>query len=83
MKRRGMAEHRSGCYIAMHWKNAGLEFGWSKDEVRITISHNRTKEEIMQSIDRSFSEALQGAGNLPVKIVVEQKIGKGRLWAFP
>jgi hypothetical protein len=50
--------------------------------VRITISHNRTKEEIMQSVDRSFSDALQGAGSLPVKIVVEQKNWQGSTLSF-
>lgn len=36
----------------------------------------------MQSVDRSFSEALQGPGALPVKIVVEQKNWQGSTLSF-
>jgi len=41
--------------------------------VRISISHNRTKEEVVQSIDRSWDDLFKEAGALPVKLTVEQR----------
>ena len=41
--------------------------------MRITISHNRSKEEVIQSVDRSFNELFKGVGTLPVRLVVEQR----------
>jgi len=41
--------------------------------VRITISHNRSKEEVIQSVDRSFNELFKGVGTLPVRLAVEQR----------
>ena len=41
--------------------------------MRISISHNRTKEEVVQSIDRSWDDLFKEAGALPVKLTVEQR----------
>jgi hypothetical protein len=40
--------------------------------MRITISHNRSKVEIIESVDRSFNEMVQGVEGLPVRLVVQQ-----------
>lgn len=50
--------------------------------VRITITHNRSKEEVIQSIDRGFDQVFQEAGSLPVKVVVEQRSWQGSTMNF-
>ena len=47
--------------------------GGYRPTVRISISHNRTKEEVVQSIDRSWDDLFKEAGALPVKLTVEQR----------
>ena len=32
--------------------------------MRITVSHNRSKEEVVQSVDKSFNELFQGIGGI-------------------
>lgn len=49
--------------------------------MRVTVSHNRSKEEIIRSIDRSFEDLFQAAG-LPVKIVPQQKSWQGSTLTF-
>jgi hypothetical protein len=50
--------------------------------MRISISHNRTKEEVMKSIDRSWDDLFKEAGALPVKLVVEQRSWQGSTMTF-
>jgi hypothetical protein len=50
--------------------------------VRITIAHNRSKEDVIQSIDRGFNQLFQEAGALPVKLVVEQRSWQGSTMSF-
>lgn len=50
--------------------------------MRITISHNRSKAEIIESIDRSFNETVQGVEGLPVRLVVQQKSWQGPTLSF-
>jgi hypothetical protein len=50
--------------------------------VRITISHNRSKEEVVQSVDRLFNEMFQGLKTLPVRLVVEQRNWQGSTLNF-
>jgi hypothetical protein len=50
--------------------------------MRITISHNRTKAQIMESVDRSFNEMFQGIAGLPVRLVLEQKSWQGSILSF-
>jgi hypothetical protein len=50
--------------------------------MRVTISHNRTKQEIIASVDRSFDELFQGASGLPVKMVVGQRSWQGDVLTF-
>jgi hypothetical protein len=38
--------------------------------VRISVSHNRTKEEVVQTVDRTFNDLFKEAGALPVKLTV-------------
>lgn len=50
--------------------------------MRITISHNRPKAEIIEAIDRSFNEMFQGAAGLPVRLVVDQRSWQGSTLSF-
>lgn len=50
--------------------------------MRITIAHNRSKAEIIDSVDRSFNEVFQGVPGIPVKLVVEQKSWQGSVLSF-
>jgi len=49
--------------------------------MRVTVSHNRSKEEIIRSVDRSFDDLFQGIG-LPVKVVPQQKSWQGSTLTF-
>ena len=50
--------------------------------MRISISHNRTKEEVVQSVDRGFDELFKEAGALPVKLTVQQRSWQGSTMTF-
>jgi hypothetical protein len=50
--------------------------------VRISVSHNRPKEEVIQSVDRSFNDLFKEAGALPVKLVVQQRSWQGSIMSF-
>lgn len=41
--------------------------------MRVTVSHNRRKEEIMRSVDRSFDDLFKGFGTIPKQIVNESR----------
>jgi hypothetical protein len=50
--------------------------------MRITVSHNRTKEEVIQSVDRSFNDLFQGIAAIPVRLVQEHKSWQGSTMTF-
>ena len=50
--------------------------------MRVTISHQRTKREVMDSVDRSFNDMFQGVQGLPVKLEVQQKSWDGSVLTF-
>ena len=50
--------------------------------MRITISHNRSKAEVVDSVDRSFNEMFSDVAGLPVRVVVEQKTWQGSTLIF-
>jgi hypothetical protein len=50
--------------------------------VRISLSHNRTKEEVVESVDRGFDELFKEAGSLPVKLTVQQRSWQGSTMTF-
>ena len=50
--------------------------------MRITVSHNRSKEEVVQSVDKSFNDLFQGIGGIPVKLVQEHKSWQGSTLTF-
>ena len=50
--------------------------------MRITVSHNRPKDEVIRSVDRSFNDLFQGVGVIPVRLVQEQKSWNGSTLTF-
>jgi hypothetical protein len=50
--------------------------------MRITISHNRPKEEVIRSVDRSFNDLFQGIDVLPVQLVQKQRSWQGSTLTF-
>jgi len=50
--------------------------------MRVTVSHKRPKEVIIQSIDRSFDDLFRGPGMMPVQIVNQQRRWSGPLMTF-
>ena len=50
--------------------------------MRITVSHNRPKEEIRRSIDSSFDDFFKGVGFVPIQIANEQRQWQGNTLHF-
>lgn len=50
--------------------------------MRISVSHNRTKEEAVQSVDRTFDDLFKEAGALPVKLTVDHRSWQGSTMTF-
>lgn len=50
--------------------------------MRISVSHNRPKEEVIQKIDQSINDLFKEAGALPVKLVMEQRSWQGSIMTF-
>jgi hypothetical protein len=50
--------------------------------MRVTISHNRPKAEVIKSVDRSFDKMFQDVAGLPVTVFVQQKSWQGSTLNF-
>lgn len=50
--------------------------------MRVSVSHNRPKEEITRSIDRSFDDLFKGFGSVPIQIVNERRRWTGSRMDF-
>ncbi len=50
--------------------------------MRITVSHNKTKEEVMQAVDRALNDVFADNKSLPVRLVVERKEWQGSTLNF-
>jgi Putative polyhydroxyalkanoic acid system protein (PHA_gran_rgn) len=50
--------------------------------VHITISHTRSKEEVIRSIDHSFDDLFRGIGMVPVQFVEERRQWQGSTLNF-
>jgi hypothetical protein len=49
--------------------------------MRITIAHNKPKQEVIDSIDRGFDDVFKMEG-LPIKLALEQKSWQGSTMTF-
>jgi hypothetical protein len=61
----------SEAFVAAEWRS-----------MRVTVSHNRRKEEIMRSVDRSFDDLFKGLGTVPIQIVNESRKWTGSRMDF-
>jgi hypothetical protein len=50
--------------------------------MRVTISHNRPKEEVIRTVERSFDDLFKGVGVLPVQLVQEHRSWRGSTLTF-
>ena len=50
--------------------------------MRIVVSHNRSKPEVVQAIDKGIDQALQEAAAIPAEVVVEEKTWHGSTLSF-
>jgi hypothetical protein len=50
--------------------------------MRVTISHDKTKQEVIDAIDRSFAKAFEADSGLPAKLTVQQKSWQGSTLTF-
>jgi hypothetical protein len=50
--------------------------------MKITVSHNRSKEEVIQSVDRSFNDLFQGIVILPIRFAEQKRSWQGNRLTF-
>ena len=50
--------------------------------MRVTISHYKSKEEVMRAVDRSFDDLFRGIGMIPLQLVNEQRSWNGSTLSF-
>ena len=50
--------------------------------MRITISHDRPKGEVVEAVDRSFDDLFKGVAELPVKVTIQQRTWQGSTLIF-
>jgi hypothetical protein len=50
--------------------------------MRVTVSHNQRKEEIVRAVDRSFNDLFKGLGTVPIQIVNESRKWTGSRMDF-
>jgi hypothetical protein len=55
---------------------------WRKKPLRVTVSHNKPKDEVMRLIDRSFDDLLRGIGTIPLQFVDEKRSWQGSVLTF-
>lgn len=50
--------------------------------MRITVSHNKSKEEVMQAVDRALNELFKASLPIPAKLVEKQRTWQGSTLTF-
>ena len=50
--------------------------------MRVTISHNKPRQEVMQLVDRSFDDLFRGLGPMPVQLIDEKRAWQGSTMHF-
>ena len=58
---------------------------WVREEgtsVRVTISHNKPKEELVRAVDRSFDDLFRGIALVPLQIVNEKRSWQATTLSF-
>ena len=50
--------------------------------MRITVSHTKSKDEVMRSVDRSFDDLFRGVPSMPIQFVEERRNWRGSTLDF-
>jgi hypothetical protein len=50
--------------------------------MRITVPHNKSREDVIQTIDRSLNDLFRQSGTLPVRLVEHQRSWQGSTLTF-
>jgi hypothetical protein len=50
--------------------------------MRVTVSHNKPKEEVMRSVDRSLDDVFRGMAGIPLQFVDEKRSWRGSTLTF-
>jgi hypothetical protein len=50
--------------------------------MRITVSHSQSKDQIIQTVDRSFDDLFKGSPLIPIQIANERREWKGSTLVF-
>ena len=50
--------------------------------MRITIAHHHTKQEVRESIERTFGDLFEGVAGFPLQILVQQRTWQGDVLNF-
>ena len=50
--------------------------------MRITVSHNKPRQEIIQAVDRSFDDLFRSTPGIPLQIVNEKRVWNGSTMTF-
>jgi hypothetical protein len=50
--------------------------------MRITVSHNKAKDQIIQTVDRSFDDLFKGSPLVPVQVTNERREWQGSTLVF-
>lgn len=50
--------------------------------MRITVAHNKPREEVIRAVDRSFDDLFANVGAIPLRIVNEKRAWQGSTLAF-
>ena len=50
--------------------------------MRVTVSHTKSKQEVIQAVDRSFDDIFRGIGMVPVQFVEERRSWQGSTLTF-
>ncbi|MFL6417480.1 MAG: polyhydroxyalkanoic acid system family protein [Bryobacteraceae bacterium] len=50
--------------------------------MRITVSHTKSKEAVIRSVDRSFDDLFRGVGSVPIQFLEERRSWQGSTLTF-
>ncbi len=50
--------------------------------MRITVSHNKSKEQIVKAVDRSFDDLFKGSPLIPIQVANEKREWQGSTLVF-
>src|SRR5579871_3262183 len=50
--------------------------------MRITVSHTKSKQEVMRAVDRSFDDLFRGIGMIPIQFTDERRSWSGSTLTF-